>query len=590
MKNKNMGNKKPNKNKAIRILSYFKPYIPQVFACMLLALLVNVAELINPYITKIAIDEYIVNGKQEINILLLGTIYLVAVLSGALFSYVHVIVLSKIVQKIIHDIRIQLFAHIQRMPLSFFDKNSSGRIMTRVSNDVESLNEMYSGVLVALFKDIFMLAGIIFVMLKMNIRMAMISFTVVPLIIIITFLYNKKARTNFKRLRHLIGQINGFLAENISGMKLVQIFHREKQKYKEFERLNNEYNNASMMELMLLALFRPSAELVNSFATSVLIWYCLPWIFDGKIEIGVLFAFISYVKKFFGPIQDLSDKYNVILSGTVSAERIFEIMDIKEGLEKPCEGIAVEPDEVKGEIEFRDVWFSYDNVNWVLKGVSFKINAGETAAFVGATGCGKSTIINLIARFYEIQKGEILLDGINIKDIRLCDLRRCIAVVMQDVFLFTGTVESNIKLRNSNISRQKVEEAAKYANAYEFIQSLPGKFEETVNERGCTFSAGQRQLISFARAIAFDPPVLVLDEATANIDTETELIIQKSLTRISKNRTTLIVAHRLSTIKNADKIIVIHKGRVREIGRHDELMELGGIYKRLNDIQYAQGA
>lgn len=574
-----------NNVKFMRILAYFKPYIPHVFLCMILALLINGAELANPYIMKIAIDEYIIGGNTSISIVYLGLLYIAAVLGGAVFNYVQVLVLSNIVQRIMHNIRMELFAHIQNLPLSFFDKNSSGRVMTRVANDVEALNEMYSGVLIALFKDVFMLIGIIVVMLQMNLKLALVSFVVVPIIMSVTYIYNKKARKVYKSIRHLISSINSFFAENISGMKLVQIFNREKEKFKEFDSLNTEYNKASMMELILMALFKPAAELINSLAISILIWYCLPGIFDNTIEIGVLFAFITYIKKFFGPINDLADKYNVILSGSVSAERIFELMDTNEGLEDLDKGISIS--NFKGEIEFKNVWFAYDDKGWVLKDVSFKINPGETAAFVGATGSGKSTIINLIGRFYEIQKGEILLDGINIKDIKLGDLRRCIAVVMQDVFLFSGDIQSNIRLNNDNIKMEDVEKASQYVNADEFIKSLPGGYFEEVKERGCTLSSGQRQLLSFARAIAFKPSILVLDEATANIDTETEKIIQDTLGRISKDRTTLVIAHRLSTIKDADKIIVIHKGRIREMGRHTELLKNGGIYRNLYDMQYA---
>ncbi len=569
---------------SLRILSYFKPYALFVLLNALLAILINVSELANPYIIKVAIDDYIVGHKQGTGIMSIGLMYLGAVVAGAVFSYAQTILLNSIVQRIMYNIRIELFSHIQNMPLSFFDRNSSGRILTRVANDVETLNEMYSGVLIALFKDMFMLIGIVVVMLQMNLKLALLSFSVIPLIIVATYFYNIKARANFKRVRHLIAQINGFFAENISGMKLVQIFNRENEKYREFETLNSEYNKASIMEVILMAVFRPSAELINSLAISILIWYCTPGIFNSVIEIGVLFAFITYSKKFFGPINDMADKYNVIMAGSVAAERIFELMDNNEGIEDIEKGAEIP--KVKGEIEFRNVWFSYNNADWVLRDVSFKVNPGETVAFVGATGSGKSTIINLIGRFYEIQKGEILLDGVNIKDIKLSELRRMIAVVMQDVFMFSGDIQSNIRLNNDEISDTEVVEATEYVNAHGFIQSLPGKYHEEVKERGCTLSSGQRQLLSFARAIAFNPAILVLDEATANIDTETEKIIQDSLSRISKDRTTLVIAHRLSTIKDADKIIVIHKGKIRESGRHEELLERNGIYKNLYDMQY----
>jgi ATP-binding cassette subfamily B protein len=570
-------------NKLIRMLGYFKPYSILLLISMVLALLIIASELISPYITKVIIDDYLIGNNMKYTLEFLGVLYLVTVLLGAIFNYLQVYLLNSMGQKIIHNIRIELFSHIEKMPLKFFDTNSSGRIMTRATNDVEALNELYSGVIVALFKDVFMLIGIIAVMVRMSLSLALVSFSIIPIIVVVTFYYNKKARRNFKWVRGLIANINGFFAENISGMKLVQIFNRQKEKYKEFETLNKEYNEASIMEVTLVALFKPASELINSLAIALIIWYCSGKIFNSTLEIGILYAFITYIKKFFGPINDLADKYNTIQSGTVSAERIFELMDNNEGLEEMDKGIVVK--DIKGEIEFKNVWFAYKDEDWVLKDISFKVNPGETASFVGATGSGKSTIINLIGRFYDIQRGEITIDGINIKDIKLSDLRSFIAVVMQDVFLFSGDIKSNIKLNNAEISDEEVIAASTYANADEFIEALPGKYDEEVKERGCTLSSGQRQLLSFARAIAFKPSILVLDEATANIDTESEKMIQESLNKISKDRTTLVIAHRLSTIKEADKIIVIHKGIIREMGKHEELLEQGGIYRKLYEMQ-----
>jgi ATP-binding cassette, subfamily B, multidrug efflux pump len=573
------------KKNLIRMLRYFKPHMSLLIFGMFFALLINLSELLNPYITKLVIDDYITGNNTGLSIELLGALYFFTVIFGSVFNYIQVYILNLMGQKIMVNIRVELFSHIQRLPLSFFDKNSSGRVMTRATNDIEALNELYSGVVVGLIKDVVMLIGIIIVMLRMNVRLSIVSFSIIPIIVVVTYLYNSKARRNFKKVRNLISYINGFFAENISGMKLVQIFHREKEKYEEFDKLNKEYNSASIFEVILMALFKPAAELINALAISLLIWYSAGRVFGYNIEIGLLYAFITYSKKFFAPINDLGDKYNTIVSGTVSAERIFELMDTREGLEAVDEGISIEG--IKGEIEFKNVWFSYNNVDWVLKDVSFTVRPGETAAFVGATGSGKSTIINLIGRFYEIQRGEITLDGINIKDIKLRDLRRVIAVVMQDVFLFSGDIKSNIRLNNTEINDEEVIEAAIYSNANVFVENLPSQYDEEVKERGCTLSAGQRQLLSFARAIAFKPSILVLDEATANIDTESEQLIQESLRRITNNRTTLVIAHRLSTIKSADKIIVIHKGRIREAGKHEELLELNGLYKRLYEVQRA---
>lgn len=573
------------KNRIIRMLTYFRPFVGLVAMAGLMAVVVNAAELASPYIMKVAIDDYIMGDRTDVSIGVIGMLYFACVLVGSVSNYTHTILLNTIVQKIIHSIRMQLFSHIQRMPLSFFDQNSSGRILTRVTNDVEALNEMYTGVLVALFRDVFLLIGITITMFSLNAKLALVSFSVVPVIMLITALYKPRAVANYRRVRALIAQINGFLAENLSGMRLVQIFNRQREKYREFGELNGKYNEASLLEVKLMSFFRPSAELINNLGISILIWYCAPGVFQSALEVGVLYAFITYIRKFFGPINDLADKVNVILSGMVSADRIFDILDNNEGIEDLDEGSSI-PD-VQGRIEFRNVWFAYKDEDWVLKDVSFTIDPGQTVAFVGATGSGKTTIINLIGRFYEIQKGQILLDGVDIREYRLRDLRTRIAVVMQDVFLFSGDIVSNIRLDNESITDEEAVRAAQYVNAHHFIEELPSKYHEVVHERGSTLSTGEKQLLSFARAIAFDPSILVLDEATASIDAETEKIIQESLAKISKNRTTLIIAHRLSTIRNADKIIVIHRGRIREIGRHDDLVAANGVYAGLYKMQYA---
>lgn len=573
------------KNRIIRMLTYFRPFVGLVAMAGLMAVVVNAAELASPYIMKVAIDDYIMGDRTDVSIGVIGMLYFACVLVGSVSNYTHTILLNTIVQKIIHSIRMQLFSHIQRMPLSFFDQNSSGRILTRVTNDVEALNEMYTGVLVALFRDVFLLIGITITMFSLNAKLALVSFSVVPVIMLITALYKPRAVANYRRVRALIAQINGFLAENLSGMRLVQIFNRQREKYREFRELNGRYNEASLLEVKLMSFFRPSAELINNLGISILIWYCAPGVFQSALEVGVLYAFITYIRKFFGPINDLADKVNVILSGMVSADRIFDILDTNEGIEDLDEGSSI-PD-VQGRIEFRNVWFAYKDEDWVLKDVSFTIDPGQTVAFVGATGSGKTTIINLIGRFYEIQKGQILLDGVDIREYRLRDLRTRIAVVMQDVFLFSGDIVSNIRLDNESITDEEAVRAAQYVNAHHFIEELPSKYHEVVHERGSTLSTGEKQLLSFARAIAFDPSILVLDEATASIDAETEKIIQESLAKISKNRTTLIIAHRLSTIRNADKIIVIHRGRIREIGRHDDLVAANGVYAGLYKMQYA---
>lgn len=567
-----------------RILSYFYPDRRRVLFCMICALLVNGAEIAGPYLIKVAIDDYIIAAAPA-NLGRIAWIYLSIVSIGAAANYIQTCQLNLVVQKMIHRIRMELFSHIQHLSLTFFDRNASGRIMTRAANDVEALNDMYSGVLVACFKDLFLLAGIIGVMLRLDLRLALLSLTAIPILITVTFAYRQKARSNFKIVRSLIARINGFLAENLSGMKLVQVFNRQRQKYQEFKALNDEYNRASLAEVMLLAVFKPSAEMINALIITLLIWTSIPGIFNGSVEIGLLFAFITYIKKFFEPINDLADKYNVILAGGVAAERIFELKDSCKNLENLGQGQPLK--DIKGAIEFDHVWFAYSDQDWVLKDVSFKVEPGQTVAFVGETGAGKSTIIQLISRFYEIQRGTILVDGLDIRELRLEDLRRRIAVIMQDVFLFTGDIASNIRLKNTAISDARIKAAATAVDADGFIEALPDQYHQAVNERGSILSAGQRQLIAFARAIAFDPAILVLDEATANIDTETEQLIQNALEKISLQRTTLIIAHRLSTIRNADQIIVMAHGTIAQQGNHQTLLGQEGIYRQLYQKQFA---
>ena len=571
------------KNIWIRMAEYFKTALPLLALSAFLALVIIAADLVSPYITKIIIDDYITKKDPGVNIYFLGGVYLFCCVLGAALQYIQVNVLNYMGQKIIHGMRMQVFSHIQHMSLKFFDKNPTGSVLTKVTNDIEAVSELYSGVIIDLFKDVFMIMGIVGAMLALNWRIALMSFCVIPAIVLATVFFNKKAKANFRWVRSLIARINAFFAENISGMKLVQIYGKQKEKYSEYEEINSAYNKAAVTQVRLNAVFRPSSEFISSLSISVLIWFCAGDILGGILEFGVLYAFISYSKKFFSPINDLADKFTTILSGRVSAERIFEVLDSAEYSEDLTLGESVP--KIKGDIEFKNVWFAYNEGEYVLKDVSFKIKADETTAFVGATGSGKSTIINLMGRFYEIQKGEILLDGVDIRKYRLDELRRSIAVVMQDVFLFAGDIKSNIRLNNSKITDKQIEEAAKYVNADLFIAALPRKYGEPVMERGATLSAGQRQLLSFARAVAFAPPILVLDEATASIDTENEQIIQQSLKKMSKNRTTVIIAHRLSTIKNADNIIVIHEGEISETGKHDELLKHGGIYSKLHEAQ-----
>lgn len=583
----NMQADRINHHSIIRILKMTRPYLKYIILAAFCVILVNAVELLKPYILKVVIDDFSIGGKMErglYSINSMGIAYLLVITASSFLTVAQVNLMNYAGQEIIGNLRKKVFTHIQHFPLSLLDRFSSGRLVTRATNDIEALNEMFTEVLINLFKDIFLIIGIVTVMFRMNPLLALISFAVLPFIFLVTFYFKGKIKANFRIMKALIGRINGFFAENISGMKLVQIFHIEEEKRKEFQKLNNEYFKATIFQVRMNSFFRPAIEIFQTLAIAFLIWYGLGRILNHTLEIGVLYAFTNYIKQFFEPINDLAENYNTIQSAVVSADRVFELLDQEENLEDLDAGLSV--GSFKGEIEFKNVWFAYNDKDWVLKDVSFKINAGETAAFVGATGAGKTTIISLISRFYDIQRGEILIDGINISAIRLRDLRKNISVILQDVFLFAGDIKKNIRL-NSDISDEEIMKALKLSYADSFIEELPNKMEEAVMERGSTFSAGQRQLLSFARAIAHNPAILVLDEATANIDTKTELLIQKSIENISKDRTTLIIAHRLSTIRNADKIIVLKDGRIVETGNHGELLQNKGYYYELNNVQYA---
>lgn len=568
-----------------RLLKYAKPYAGLIAICFILLLLITVTDLARPYLLKVSIDDYIAVGDKE-GLRNISLIFLLTIIAGFVFNYLQVYLLFYTGQKIIYNMRQELFTHLLRLSLSFFDKNPVGRLVTRVTNDMENLNEMYTAVLVNLFKDIFLLLGIIIIMLKMNWQVALVSFTAIPLIVVSAVLFRKESRKAYRLVRVKLAKINATLSENISGIKIIQIFNREDFKYKQFEGINNEHKMASMKELLVFAIFRPSMDLIYSFALALLIWYGGAKVLRGTLPFGVLFAFVNYIDQFFKPINDLSEKFNILQSAMASAERIFLLFDQEEIIKNPKNPLAL--NKIKGKIEFKNVRFAYEEENWVLKDVSFTINPGETAAFVGATGAGKTSIINLITRLYDIQKGEILVDGKNIKQVDKYELRSQIGVVLQDVFLFTGDIKGNIRLNNEDIIDKKVKEVSEFVNADTFIKNLPHNYDEKVMERGATLSSGQRQLLAFARALAFDPSVLVLDEATSNIDTETELLIQDAIKKLIKDRTTIVIAHRLSTIQHADKIFVMHKGRIKEMGKHNELLEKKGMYYDLYLLQYKQ--
>lgn len=572
-----------------RLLPFLKPQLKNLVLCLLMVLLVNAAELIKPYILEIVIDRYLTAGRPDSGwdaVWFFALSYLLCAALSSLLSVTEAVKVNRMGQSILMDIRRRVFTHIQHMSMATLDRFSSGRLVTRATNDVETLNELFSDVLVNLFKDIFMLIGIVAVMLWINWRLALAAFAVVPLIALITVLVRGRLRRNFVLLKSLTGRINGFFAENMSGMRLVQIFRKEKEKHDEFSALNTAYYHSARTQVRMNSLMRPLVEVVNQLGIAILIWYGCKQIGLGTLEIGVLYAFTNYIKQFFDPINDLAEKYTTISSAVVSTDRIFELLDDDAQLEDTVSGQDVP--KVCGRVEFRHVWFAYTGENWVLKNVSFTVEPGQSFAFVGETGAGKSTIISLLSRFYAPQKGQILLDGRDISLLSLEQLRRHVAVVLQDVFLFSGSISENVRLGNREITDEQVDRALRLACARDFIDRLPQGMDTPVTERGSTFSAGQRQLLSFARAIAHDPAVFVLDEATASIDTETEQLIQRSVTSVSRGRTTLIIAHRLSTIRACDCICVLHDGRIVEQGNHARLLSLNGAYARLCRAQSEQ--
>ena len=515
-------------------------------------------------------------------ILKAGILFLLLLFSGFFLNLADTWLLQKMGQQIVYKLREETFTHIHSLSLSFFNTTPVGKLVTRVSNDTEAVNELFSTILVKLFKNVVKIIGYASVMLSINVKMAGISFLLLPLVAILTFVFRHLSRKAYQITRNKITELNTFLSEHISGMKLIQIFAREKEKYSEFEGKSMELYRANFREIMTFAIFRPSIYLVSVIAMILVIRTGSLSVLNGSLSLGTLFVFITYISSFFEPIQELSEQLGTLQSSIASAEKIFSVLDVKPEIVSPADPAPVN---ILGEIEFRHVWFAYEEENYILKDVSFVIHPGEKAAFVGATGAGKSTILNLIGRYFDIQKGQILIDGIDIHEIDLDVLRGAIGQVQQDVFIFTGDIKSNISLNNEAISPDDVRRAAEIVNADPFIQKLPHGYDEPVTERGSTLSAGQRQLLSFARTLAYDPKILVLDEATANIDTETETLITQALARLMDGRTTIMVAHRLSTIQHADKIIVMHHGEIKESGTHQELLAKDGLYKKLYELQ-----
>jgi ATP-binding cassette subfamily B protein len=577
--NKNEMNKKSS---TMRLIAYMKPYAHWVIFALLLVLGLTAFDLYRPMLVGDAIDTFGANGDYDV-IIATAIKYAVVLALSFAFNIAQTWILQKTGQNIILQMRKDLYRHIQSLGSRYFDITPVGKLVTRVTNDVEALNEMYSGILVQLFRNIVKIVGLAGVMLVLDVRLAAISFVLMPLVIGLTVLCQKIARNIYRLYRTRLTDINTFLSEHLSGMKIIQIFGRQERKFEEFHDKNTKLYKAFYREMLMYAVFRPLIYILSILSLMIVLWFGSRNVFDEIISVGTLYIFSNYIRSFFDPIQELAEQFSTLQSSIASAEKIFTVMDEDEFI--PEVENPKQPDKITGKIEFDHVWFAYDGENYVLKDVSFVINPGEKVAFVGATGAGKSSILNLIGRYYDIQKGHIYIDGIDIRQLSKKQLRSAIGQMQQDVFIFEGDVAYNIRLNDDAITDAQVKAAAEYVNASHFIEKLPQGYHEPVTERGATFSAGERQLLSFARTLAHNPSILVMDEATANIDTETEILIQEALEKLMDGRTTIMVAHRLSTIQHADCIMVMHKGRICERGTHRELLEQDGIYRKLYELQ-----
>ncbi|GIK61511.1 MAG: ABC transporter ATP-binding protein [Ignavibacteriota bacterium] len=566
-----------------RLLGFIAPYKKYVIFAIILNIFVAILSAVGPMLTKIAVDDYIsksdYHGLLIISLVLTGSLILQATIQYFLTYFTQFIG-----QKTLYDMRTKIFNHIQTLALKFFDRTPIGRLVTRATNDVEALGELFSSGIVMVFYDIFIIIGILVFMFFMDVSLSLVTLTVLPVLIYGTFLFRKKARESYRDVRLYLARLNAYMQEHVTGMSVVQIFNKQEDEFNKFSLINDDYKKTNIQSIFYYAVFYPGVELLSAIAVGLIIWYGGGEVIQKSLTIGVLFAFIQYTEMFFRPIRDLSEKYNIMQTAMASSERIFKLLDNQTIIKNPDHPVQLE--NVKGSIEFKNVWFAYNGDEYVLKDISFNINPGETVAIVGHTGAGKTSIINTFTRFYDINKGKILLDGIEIEKLDKKELRKYISMVLQDVFLFSGTIKSNINLYDDNISDEQVIEAARIVGADKFIETLPDKYDEEVKERGATLSVGQKQLISFARALAYNPKILILDEATSSVDTETEHLIKNAIEKLLVGRTAIVIAHRLSTIQNADKIIVLHKGEIRETGNHQQLLAKKGIYYKLYQLQY----
>lgn len=604
-----------------RLLTYLRPYKWQAGVSLAAILLKAACDVIGPFLVKVSVDHYLVAAKPAhpswlarhlspnpvTGITQLGALYVGALLCTFLFEFVQTYLIQWMGQKVMFDLRSQIFRHIQGMHVAFFDRNPVGRLVTRLTSDVDALNEMFTSGVFAIFDDIFVLAGIVIIMLRMNWWLALLAFAVLPVIGLITAIFRKHVRDSYRRIRAAIARINAFTQEHISGMTVVQLFNREKRAYSDFEAVNRTHMVAFKDAIMAYALYYPAVELLSTVAIALVLWRGGYGVLKGSVTVGVLVAFMQYSMRFFRPIQDLSDKYNILQAAMAASERVFKLLDT------PAEIVTSQNAEssvaLQGRVEFRNVWFTYQRltpeqaervavanaqelgamsseIEWILRGVSFVIEPGMTAAIVGHTGAGKTTIISLMMRFYEVQHGSVLIDGVDVRLHDLTELRRRFGVVLQDPFLFSGTIAENIRLGSEWITEEQMQQAARDVNLHDYVTSLPNGFREPVRERGATLSTGRKQLINFARALAHAPQILILDEATSSVDTDTELLVRSALDRMITGRTSVVIAHRLSTVQRADIILVMHKGQLREMGSHQELLARRGIYYKLYQLQY----
>jgi len=607
-----------------RLLRYLRPYRWQVIVALIAIILKAGADVLGPYLTKVAIDKYLANRTEShslldrflssqplVGIAQISAIYIGLLLISFLLEFTQTYIMQWVGQKVMFDLRAQIFRHLQRLHVSFFDRNPVGRLVTRVTSDVDALNEMFTAGVVSIFEDIFVLLGILGIMLNMSWRLALITFAVLPIIFYATTLFRKAVRESYRRIRIAIAKINSYLQEHVTGIVVLQLFNREQKSYERFEKINRTHMDAFKDAILAHAIYYPVVEVLSAIAIACVVWFGGNQVIRNAVSLGVLVAFMQYAQRFFRPIQDLSEKYNILQSAMASSERIFKLLDTQAEIVSPA---VPQVPEGPGRIEFDHVWFAYrtlaqaaeeaarkgeklkpaaattvhadDDFDWVLRDVSFTIDPGDTVAFVGHTGAGKTTIISLLLRFYDVQQGAVRIDGVDVREMNLQELRRRCGVVLQDPFLFSGTIANNIQLGSAHVTREAVEKAAEEVNAADFIRSLPEGFDSLLQERGNTLSTGQKQLVSFARALAHDPRILILDEATSSVDTETEFRVRDALTRLVEGRTALIIAHRLSTIQRADKIIVMHKGKVREAGTHQQLLASKGVYWKLYQLQY----